>query len=138
MWGIRVVIPAKLQEKVLEELHRVHMGIAKAKALTRNHVWWPGIDAKIEQIIKSCERCQAVRNSPPAAPLHLWSWPSHPWQRIHIDFAGPFRQKMFFVLVDSHSKWAEVVEMSITTSAATIKILRVFCNIWLTGADSLR
>ena len=126
MWGIRVVVPAKLQEKVLEELHRIHMGIAKAKALARNHVWWPGIDAKIEQITKSCERCQAVRNSPPAAPLHPWSWPSHPWQRIHIDFAGPFCQKMFFVLVDSHSKWAEVVEMSSTTSAATIKVLRQF------------
>ena len=68
MWGIQVVVPAKLQEKVLEELHRIHMGIAKAKALARNHVWWPGIDAKIEQITKSCERYQAVRNSPPAAP----------------------------------------------------------------------
>ena len=48
------------------------------------------------------------------------------WQRIHIDFAGPFRQKMFFVLVDSHSKWAEVVEIKSTTSAATIKVLRQF------------
>ena len=68
MRGIRIVVPTKLQEKVLEELHRVHMGIAKAKALARNHVWWPGIDAKIEQITKSCERCQAVRNSLSAAP----------------------------------------------------------------------
>ena len=33
---------------------------------------------------------------------------------------------MFFVLVDSHSKWAEVVEMKSTTSAATIKVLRQF------------
>ena len=72
------------------------------------------------------ERCKAVRNSPPAAPLHPWSWRSHPWQRIHIDFAGPLFQKMFFVLVDSHSKWAEVVEMKSTTSAATIKVLRQF------------
>ena len=126
MWGIRVVVSAKLQDKVLEELHRVHLGISKAKALARNHVWWPGIDVKIEQMTKACERCQAVRNSPPAAPLHPWSWPSHPWQRIHLDFAGPFCGKMFFVIVDSHSKWAEVVEMKNTTSAATITVLRQY------------
>ena len=95
MWGIWVVVPAKLQHKVLGELHRVHLGISKAKALARNHVWWPGIDVKIEQMTKSCERCQAVRNSPPAAPLHPWSWPSQPWQRIHLDFAGPFCGKMY-------------------------------------------
>ena len=72
------MVPIKLQEKVLEKLHRVHMGIAKAKALARNHVWWPGIDVKIEQITMSCERCHAARNSPLTASLHPWSWPSHP------------------------------------------------------------
>ena len=84
MWGIQVVIPTKLQDRVLQGLHRVHLGILKTKALARSQVWWPGIDAKIEETTKSCERCQAVRNSPPAAPLHPWSRPSHPWQRIHL------------------------------------------------------
>ena len=87
MWGIRVVIPAKLQEQVLQELHRVHLRISKTKTLARSH-----------EMTKSCERCQAVRNSPPAAPLHPWSWPSHPWQRIHLDFAGPFCGRMFLLL----------------------------------------
>ena len=74
--------------KTLEELHRVHLGIAKAKVLARNHLWWPGIDAKIEQITKSCERCQAVRNSPPpsmelaithmATNTHRFCWPLLP------------------------------------------------------------
>ena len=87
-------------------------------------MWWHGIDLKIEQMTKSCERCQAVRNSPPSAPLHPWSWPSHPWQRIHLDFAGPFCGKMFLVIVDTHSKWGEVIEMKSTTAAATIEELR--------------
>ena len=70
MWGIRVVIPAKLQEQVLQELHRVHLGILKTKTLARSYVWWLDIDSKIQEVTKSCERYQAVRNSPPAAPLH--------------------------------------------------------------------
>ena len=78
---------------------------------------------------KSYERCQAVRNSPPAVLLHPWSWPSIPWQRVHIDFASPFCGKMFFVIVDSRSKWAEVIEMKNTTSSATIKqMTRLFAT----------
>ena len=61
----------------------------RLKAIARSHVWWPGLDKALEDLVSSCFKCQAVRNSPPAAPLHPWCWPTRPWQRIHIDFAGP-------------------------------------------------
>ena len=61
---------------------------------------------------------------PAIAPLHPWEWPSSPWERVHIDFAGPFLDRMFFVLVDAHSKWPEIVEMKTTTSTKTIEVLR--------------
>ena len=41
-----------------------------------------------------------------------------------MDFAGPVRRRQFFILVDAHSKWADAIEMSSTTSAATIRKLR--------------
>lgn len=41
-----------------------------------------------------------------------------------IDYAGPFRGRMYFVLVDAHSKWPEVREVPEATSAKTIQILR--------------
>ena len=47
-----------------------------------------------------------------------------PWQRIHIDFAGPMNGQNFLIVVDSHSKWLEVIEMKSTTATATIKELR--------------
>ena len=56
--------------------------------------------------------------------LYPWSWPTRPWERIHIDFAGPFMNKSFFIVVDAYLKWAEVIEMSQTTAARTITILR--------------
>ena len=31
---------------------------------------------------------------------------------------------MFFIVVDSHSKWPEVVPMASTTSTATVNVLR--------------
>ena len=41
-------------------------------------------------------------------PVHFWEWPATPWQRIHVDFAGPFVGRMFLIIVDAHSKWPEV------------------------------
>lgn len=58
------------------------------------------------------------------APLHPWEWPLTPWERIHIDFARPVKGRMFLVVVDTHSKWPEVVEMASTTANKTIDVLR--------------
>ena len=38
LWRIRVVIPNKLQERVLQELHDGHLGVVKMKALARSYV----------------------------------------------------------------------------------------------------
>ena len=80
---------------VLQELHEGHPGMSRMKGLARMYVWWPKIDADIEETVPHCSNCQVNRSSPPAAPLHPWSWPTHPWTRIHIDYAGPFMGKTF-------------------------------------------
>ena len=100
------------------------MGISKMEALARSHVWWSGLDKDLEAMARSCCACLAVKQAPANAPLHPWAWPSQPWQRLHIDFAGPFLDKSFFIVVDAHSKWPEVVEMCQTTTAKTIETLR--------------
>ena len=94
------------------------------KALARSHVWWPSLDSEIELCVRSCVSCQAVKASVPRAPLHPWVWPVKPWQRVHMDFAGPFCGKMWLLLVDSHSKWPEVFEVPKITAIKTIEILR--------------
>ena len=115
MWGNRVIVPPKLRQRVLEELHTGHLGVVKMKAMARSYVWWPGLDAQIEEKCKTCVSCQRIQKTPSLTPLHPWPWPTAPWQRIHIDFAGPFEGRMFFVVVDAHSKWPEVIVMDSTT-----------------------
>ena len=124
LWGTRVIIPVKQQHKLLDDLHRDHPGITKMKAVARSYFWWPGLDSHIATLVKRCQECQAVKNAPPVAPLHPWVWPTKLWQRVHIDFAGPFQGSMFLVAVDARSKWPEAYAMSSTTVPKTLDNLR--------------
>ena len=124
LWGIRVIIPNSLQASLLKDIHQGHPGISKIKSVARSHFWWPGLDSDLEHLAKSCQSCQAVKQAPPAAPLQPWTWPGKPWERVHIDFAGPFLSKIFLVATDAHSKWPEIFEMRQTTTSKTIAILR--------------
>ena len=124
LWGMRVVVPDSCRKDVLHELHTSIPGIVKMKSLARVHVWWPGIDKCIEQLVRECETCHSVRNNPSSTLLDPLSWPDAPWKRIHVDFAGPFQGSMFMVIVDAHSKWLEVVPMSTTMTEKTLDVLR--------------
>ena len=124
LWGVRVVVPPQGRQAVLNELHDSHPGCSKMKSLARSYVWWPKMDSDIEQTVQKCQVCQESRPSPPTAPLHPWEWPSEPWSRLHLDFAGPFLGYNYLVLVDAHTKWMDVQVMSSTTSAKTIEKLR--------------
>lgn len=122
--GGRVVVPSKGREHVLSELHSGHPGISRMKSLARGLVWWPGIDREIEQMVKDCTRCQQSQPTPAPAPLHPWTWPTRPWARLHMDFAGPMDGRMFLVIADAHSKWLEVIPMTTATAQTTIQQLR--------------
>ena len=78
LWGTRVIVPVKLRQEVLKELHRSHIGIVRMKMLARSYIWWPKVDSEIEKMVKSCIPCQETKNAPAVAPLHPWLWPMCP------------------------------------------------------------
>ena len=124
LWGNRVVIPSPCRDAVLTELHTGHPGVTRMKALARMYVWWPNITKDIENHVRHCTECQLQQPTPAVAPLHPWSWPTRPWARLHIDYAGPFQGKMILVLIDVHSKWVEAVCTPGATSSVVIEELR--------------
>lgn len=124
LWGTRVIIPPQGRRRMMKELHEAHPGASRMKALARSFVWWPGMDADLEEAVRKCHTCQVNQATPAAAPLHPWEWPSQPWMRVHIDFCGPVMGKMFLIAIDAHSKWIEAHSMTSITSTATIEKLR--------------
>ena len=100
------------------------------KALARSYFWWPGLDKDIESSIKSCNGCERNKRDPKLAPLHPWECATKPWERIHVDFAGPLEGKMYLTAMDAFSKWPEVVIMDTTTTSKTIDALRDMFARW--------
>ena len=49
LWGARVIVPPQGREEVLNILHNTHPGIVKMKSLARSYVWWPKMDANLEE-----------------------------------------------------------------------------------------
>ncbi|EZA56249.1 hypothetical protein X777_02867 [Ooceraea biroi] len=91
----RVVIPESLRHKVLKELHAGHFGTVRMKQLSRNFCWWPKMDKEIEEVTKNCKACMLVNKNPTSKHKHHWEAASRPFERVHVDFAGPFMGHMF-------------------------------------------
>ena len=104
LWGSRVIVPPKLRDRVLQELHNSHPGSSRMKSLARQYIWWPGLNQAMENMVKSCKICQETCHKPPSVTLHAWDWPQKPWQSVRADYAGPFLGRMFLILVDANTK----------------------------------
>ena len=70
---------------------------------------------------------------PPVAALQPWQWPTRPWARLHLDYAGPVKGKMYLIIMDVHSKWIEAVCTPSATSTAVIEEFRVLFLLSLTA-----
>lgn len=125
MWGYRIIIPVKFRKQLLQEIRGAHNGIVKMKTIARQYFWWPNLDSNIEDFVKNCKACMENSNNPNKATLIKYPLTAKPFDRIHIDFAGPFLGKMFFIIIDSYSKWPEIYEKSKTDSVSTIEKLKV-------------
>lgn len=124
MWGYRVLIPFKLRAQLLDEIHGSHNGMSKMKSLARQYFWWPNLDSDIEKYVKKCNACMINSKTPNKSALIKFNEGKHVFDRIHIDFLGPFRGKTYLIIIDSYSKWPEIYEMQKLDSATTIEKLR--------------
>ena len=61
--GQRLVIPNKLQHRILKMVHEGHIGMTRIKQRGRNSVWWPGLDKQIEEYVRNCDICAMSEKS---------------------------------------------------------------------------
>ncbi|XP_064470096.1 uncharacterized protein K02A2.6-like [Ornithodoros turicata] len=123
--GNRLVIPESLQKKVIQLAHRGHMGIRKTKQLLREKVWFKGIDGAVENAVKTCIPCQAVVQENIRTPIIMTKLPEGPWQNLALDFAGPFPDGQYLlVLVDEYSRFPVIRTLKSLDTDRVTKALR--------------
>ena len=123
LWGSRVVIPSFDRPSLLSELHEGYVGASRMKELARSYLWWPNLNGELENLVLSCAECLQNRKIAPKAELHPWEWILI-MHRIHIDYAGPIKNKYFLIIVDAHSKWTEIFPTPGPSTKETITSLR--------------
>ena len=61
------------------------------------HLYWPGIDSQITQLVGECYVCQERKNSKPSEPLMPHEVPTRPWQIVGTDlFKHKGREYLLF------------------------------------------
>ncbi|XP_058456917.1 uncharacterized protein K02A2.6-like [Malaya genurostris] len=122
--GERLVVPSCSRKRVLQQLHTGHPGVERMRSIARQYLYWPNIDEDVSKLVRSCGECASVAKTDRKTNLESWPVPEKPWQRLHLDFAGPMDGQYYLILVDSYSKWPEVVRTKDITTKTTLHILR--------------
>ena len=120
--GTRILVPEKLQSQMVMLAHSGHQGILKTKRFLRESVWFPGIDKKVEELVKGCVPCQATNHDPKPASesLQMSPLPQGPSQELSMDFCGPFPNGDYLLVVTDDFSWFPEVEILRSTSAKAV------------------
>jgi len=114
-------VPKGLVQEIIESEHdrkvAGHMGQDKTIELIRRNFWWPKMDERIIDFVRSCPECQQNKASrhPPyglSSPLEL---PYAPWRSIAMDFITelPVSEEcdQLWVVIDRFTKMAHFLPL---------------------------
>ena len=108
--GDRICIPPELYERMLHVLHEGHKGIEKIQHLTRDKIYWQGMDADITEYVKNCKICTKHKAMQAIQPIIPRDIPEGPWQDFAADFSTTTTQitsslQTHFVSTPSSTKY---------------------------------
>ena len=114
--GNRMIIPSTLRKDVLK-IHAGHLGITKCQERARQGVWWPGLSAQLEQLVKNCCECCKEQHQR-AEPLSPSSLLDLPFQKVGTDL---FKwDKKTYLLVVDYSKLPKTTTADIINHTKSI------------------
>ncbi|KAK0156522.1 Apoptosis-stimulating of p53 protein 1 [Merluccius polli] len=121
--GLRIVVPPTMREHMLKLIHQSHLGIVKSKQRAREALYWPGMSAQIEEVVRNCSLCADFQNKLPRQPLKPTETPEIPFEKVASDLFE-FEGKQYILFVDYYSKFIEVNVLRDTRSCTVIETMK--------------
>ena len=107
-----------------------HMATLNTYKQMQRAVYFPNMKKEIEAFISLCTTCQSKSNQPPPPQRHTLLSPitGYPFQRVHIDYIGPFNKtprnnKYALTVKDAFTKWVEAFPMKTMTVEELMQVL---------------
>ena len=88
-----IYVPVSLRQSILQWYHTSlqHPGIKRMQATIKESFYWPGIDASVESLVRTCNTCQKCKITAVKKygkiPLPINATIS-PWEEVHVDLIG--------------------------------------------------
>ena len=126
--GPSLVIPAVLRESYLQHLHKGHFSASKVKDKdnARMHMFWPGIDADINDYTRGCQIC-IERSHSIRKPLQPHDIPDRPWQKIGMDYFD-YKGKSYILICDYFFKFPYMYQCKNSWACLSAHLIELFAN----------
>ena len=105
------------------KIHTVPQGIEKCRLRARDSVFWCGISADIDNMIKKCDVCQHNQTSQQREEL-IPIEAANPWEIVGSDMFH-WRGDKYLLVVDYYSSYPIIRKRSSKTSSAIVSKLKV-------------
>ena len=105
--GMHIVIPERLREGILRQIHEGHLGFNKCQMRAKETVYWPGLNDQLENLILNCQLCLKYsksknKSTPPTALGH--EVPAVPWSKVATDIFH-YESQPYLLVVDYTSRF---------------------------------
>ena len=115
--GTKIVIPIKKHKALLKLIHDGYLVLNKHKLHTKDIVYWPGLNGKLEKLILNCELClkysQSKFKQQPSMSLGQ-GIPLHGWTKLATDIFH-FEGASYLLIVDYTNRFPVVCKLSSMT-----------------------
>lgn len=125
----QLVLPIHFRDKVLKHLHddAGHQGRDRTLSLVRQRFYWPGLEADVNNKIKSCVRCIQRKTFPKPSAELVNILTTQPLELLCIDFLSLERSKggheNILVITDHFTRYAQAFPTRNQLAKTTAKIL---------------
>ena len=105
--GTRIVIPDKMREDILKQIHEGHLGFNKCQMRAKETVYWPGLIDQLENLILNCQLCLKYsklknKSTPHTALGH--KVPAVPCSKVATDIFH-YESQLYLLIVDYTSRF---------------------------------